>query len=164
LIGLPDPVDQPGVPPLYGGFITNIDQFDPQFFGIAPREAKSLDPQQRLVLEVGWEALERAGIAPTSLQGSATGVFMGVTSSDYQYLFNRGFDTDQAPHPDDNAGVYLITGNSLSAVAGRLSYNLGLTGPAIITDTSCSSSLVTVHQACQSLRSRECDLALADPY
>ncbi len=152
LIGVEHPDD---LPQLLGGFISNVDQFDAQFFGVSPREANSLDPQQRLLLEICWEALERAAIAPDSLFGTATGVFMGITASDYQYLFSQMLESNTED------GVYLITGNSLSAVAGRISYTLGLTGPAVVTDTSCSSSLVTVHQACQSLRQGECDLALA---
>ncbi|MDM8520034.1 beta-ketoacyl synthase N-terminal-like domain-containing protein, partial [Anaerolineales bacterium HSG6] len=152
MIGIDDPKQ---FPTLYGGFIEQVDQFDAQFFGISPREANNLDPQQRLLLEISWQALEHAGIAPTSLSGSATGVFMGVTSSDYQYLFSQVIERNKQD------GVYLITGNSLSAIAGRVAYSLGLTGPAVVTDTSCSSSLVTVHQACQSLRTGACDLALA---
>ncbi|AFZ35459.1 6-deoxyerythronolide-B synthase [Stanieria cyanosphaera PCC 7437] len=136
-----------------GGFVPNLKEFDAQFFRIAPREAISLDPQQRLLLEVSWEALENAAIAPDSLSGSATGVFIGICSIDYwhQLLSRNNTEID----------AYLTTGNTHSVAAGRLSYTLGLTGPAIAVDTACSSSLVAVHLACQSLRNRECDLALA---
>lgn len=135
-----------------GGFIENVEQFDPHFFGIAPREAISMDPQQRLLLETSWEALEGAGQAPDKLNGSQTGVFFGISSSDY---FRLAF-----PDPD-NTELYPITGNAFSVAAGRLSYILGLQGPSIALDTACSSSLVAVHLACQSLRAGECNLALA---
>jgi acyl transferase domain-containing protein len=136
-----------------GGFVPHLKEFDAQFFRIAPREAMSLDPQQRLLLEVSWEALENAAIAPDSLRGSATGVFLGICSIDYWHqLLSRDKSTIDA---------YLTTGNTHSVAAGRLSYTLGLTGPAIAVDTACSSSLVAVHLASQSLRDRECNLALA---
>lgn len=150
----PDP-DTPGK--MYcrnGGFIGQIDGFDSMFFGISPREASRMDPQQRLVLEVAWESLEHAKIPPSSLHGSLTGVFMGVTSYDYGLLlFGEGDPT--------RVDAYTGTGGTLGATAGRLSYILGLTGPCFALDTACSSSLVAVHLACQSLRLRECDLALA---
>jgi myxalamid-type polyketide synthase MxaC len=137
----------------YGGLLDQVDMFDPGFFGISGREAESMDPQQRLLLEVAWEALENAGIAPTLLRGSATGVFVGITTSDYAHLAvaNNATELD----------VYTATGCALNVAAGRLSYVLGLNGPAMAVDTACSSSLVAVHLACQSLRGRECDLALA---
>ena len=133
------------------GSLAGVDQFDPRFFGIAPREAAGMDPQQRLVLEVAWEALERAGIAPGGLSGSRTGVFLGAITNDYdkQYLDLGGID------------AYFASGISPSLISGRLSYLLGLQGPSITLDTACSSSLVAVHLACQSLRSGESDLALA---
>ena len=134
-----------------GGFLDDVAGFDAAFFGIAPREAASMDPQQRLTLEVAWEALEDAGIAPDSLAGSATGVFIGVGNSDYARMLFGARD-----HIDAYAG----SGGSLSVVAGRLAYTLGLQGPALAVDTACSASLVAVHLACQSLRRRECDLAL----
>ena len=137
----------------YGGFLTGIDQFDPQFFGIAPREAATMDPQQRLLLEVTWEALEHAGIAPTSLGGSATGVFVGITGNEYVQLGKLG----GAAALD----VYSATGGALNAAAGRVAYTLGLQGPAMAIDTACSSSLVALHQACQSLRTGETTMALA---
>ncbi len=137
----------------YGGFLDEIDGFDPKFFGITPREAASMDPQQRLVLEVSWEALERAGIAPDRLNGSLTGTFLGVTTNDYAQLAKQS-----GPQQLD---VYTATGTALNAAAGRVAYTLGLQGPCMSIDTACSSSLVALHLACQSLRSGESDLALA---
>ncbi|MCB0167206.1 MAG: SDR family NAD(P)-dependent oxidoreductase [Anaerolineae bacterium] len=136
----------------YGGFLNQVDHFDAQFFGLSPRETVSLDPQQRLLLEVSWEALEVAGMAPSRLFNTSTGVFVGISSNDYQYLLNQSQTAAD--------GLYLATGNALSVAAGRLAYTLGLTGPCLAVDTSCSSSLVAVHQACTSLRRGECDLAL----
>ena len=138
-----------------GGFLeTGIDQFDAEFFGIAPREAVSMDPQQRLLLEVSWEALENAGVAPDKLAGSPTGVFVGINTSDYSQLQMRVRDTE-------NLNAYFFTGNTASVAAGRLSYLLGLEGPSISLDTACSSSLVGIHLACQNLRAGECRMALA---
>jgi len=137
-----------------GGFLRGIDQFDAPFFGISPREATSLDPQVRLVLEVGWEALEHAGQAPDRLMGSATGVFMGVTTYDYGQL-----QMQQVAPADLDA--YGVTSNASPFAAGRLSYWLGLSGPSMTLDTACSSSLVAVHLALQSLRAGECSMALA---
>ena len=136
-----------------GGFLDNVESFDAAFFGISAREAATVDPQQRLLLEVAWEALEHAGIAPSSLKATPTGVFVGVTASDYACL-----QLEQNRLPDD---PYFNTGASLNACAGRVSYVLGLQGPSIAVDTACSSSLTAVHLACSSLRSRECDTALA---
>lgn len=134
----------------WGGFLDRIDEFDPAFFGISPHEAESMDPQQRLVLEVAWEALENAGYA--DLAGSRTGVFVGVIGSDYgMQRFSR---------PEDLT-PYVVTGSSHSIVSGRLAYLLDLRGPAVTVDTACSSSLSAVHLACQSLRTGECDMALA---
>ncbi|MEM9218566.1 MAG: SDR family NAD(P)-dependent oxidoreductase [Cyanobacteria bacterium P01_F01_bin.150] len=138
----------------HGGFIDAVDQFDPQFFGISPREATAMDPQQRLLLEVCWEAIESAGIAPQSLQGSATGVFFGVGMADYANFSLNSGDLTQID-------AYSSLGNAHSIAAGRLAYVLGVNGPAMFLDTSCSSSSLAVHLACQSLRSRECDTALA---
>ncbi|MBI1357397.1 MAG: SDR family NAD(P)-dependent oxidoreductase [Acidobacteria bacterium] len=138
----------------WGGFVEGIDLFDASFFGISPREAASLDPQQRLLLEVAWEAVERAGIAPHSLNGSATGVFVGLSTTDYGTLQLKAGD----PSAID---LYFGTGNAISVAAGRVSYVLGLQGPCVALDTACSSSLTAVHMACQSLRLGECELALA---
>ncbi|NNJ84898.1 MAG: acyltransferase domain-containing protein, partial [Gammaproteobacteria bacterium] len=149
----PDP-DAPGkVYTRHGGFLSGIDQFDPQFFGISPREAMDMDPQQRLVLEVGWEALENAGIAPQGLKNQSVGVFVGVSQMDYGV-------SQLSAHPE-TISAYSVTGTGLAFTAGRLSYALGLQGPVLATDTACSSSLVSVHLACQSLRTAECGLALA---
>ena len=137
----------------FGGFLEKIDSFDAGFFGISGREAESMDPQQRLLLEVAWEALENAGIAANHLRGSASGVYVGITTSDYARMAVSGNST--------GLDVYTATGGALNVAAGRLSYVLGLNGPAMAVDTACSSSLVAVHLACQSLRARETDLALA---
>jgi myxalamid-type polyketide synthase MxaE and MxaD len=145
------PEDRPGA--RYAGLLDAVDGFDAPFFGISPREAESLDPQQRLLLEVAWEALESAGLRPDLLEGSRTGVFVGLTMLDYQRRVLEG--------RADDYDIYCATGNMLATAAGRLSYTLGLQGPAVALDTACSSSLVTVHLACQSLRSGESDLALA---
>ena len=136
-----------------GAFVPHLREFDAQFFRISPREARSLDPQQRLALEVTWEALEHAGIAPDRLAGSSTGVFLGIASTEYFQHLDRS-------HHDEN-DIYVGTGNTHSAAAGRISFVLGVQGPSIAVDTACSSSLVSVHLACQSLRNKECDLALA---
>lgn len=140
-----------------GGFLEQVDRFDPQFFGISPREVQSLDPQQRLLLEVAWEALERAGQAPGGLYGSATGVFVGMSTFDYALLHVGG-----APRKEQLSLLdgYVGTGTALSPAAGRLSYFLGLNGPSMVVDTACSSSLVATHLAANSLRNRECDMAL----
>ncbi len=136
-----------------GGYLDSVDGFDPEFFGISPREAIWMDPQQRLMLEIAWEGLERAGYAPTSLRGSRTGVFVGVGANEYAHLMSG----DSV----DNLEAYFITGNALNAVAGRVAFTLGLEGPAVAMDTACSSSLVAVHQAAQALHSGDCDMALA---
>ena len=136
-----------------GGFVDDVDQFDPGFFGLSPREANSMDPQQRMVLETCWEALERAAIAPDSLRGSATGVFVGITGTDYVQLGKLS--------GPDTLDVYSATGGALNAAPGRVAYTLGLQGPSLAIDTACSSSLVALHQACVSLRLGESDLALA---
>ncbi len=137
----------------YGGFLEQVDQFDAPFFGISPREAISLDPQQRLLLEVSWEALENAGQVQAHWRGSQAGVFIGVTTHDYASLITQAGDSSQLD-------AYFSTGNTLNALAGRLSYTLGLQGPSMAIDTACSSSLVATHLACQSLRLGECDRAL----
>ena len=136
----------------YGGFIQDVDRFDPHFFGIAPREAIGLDPQQRLLLELSWEALERAGQSPEQLMNSETGVFMGISGGDYLLLNMDG--------GIENLDAYFASGNARSIATGRLSYILGLRGPSFPVDTACSSSLVAAHLAMQSLRNGECRLAL----
>lgn len=147
---------EPGTPgKMYvrdGGFLAQVSDFEPGFFRISPREALSLDPQQRLVLELSWEALAAAGCDPRSLAGSATGVWLGLSNSDY---------ARRSLNPPSRIDAYAGTGNAPSLAAGRVAYVLGLQGPAITLDTACSSSLVAVHQACQSLRLGETDLALA---
>ncbi len=136
----------------HGGFLKQIDQFEPQFFGISPREAARMDPQQRLLLEVTWEALEDAGIAPQKLAGSDTGVFIGISNDDYTAPLYRDHSLLDA---------YSGIGNAFSVAANRISYSFDLKGPSIALDTACSSSISAVHLAVQSLRIGECNLAIA---
>ncbi|MBN1991918.1 MAG: amino acid adenylation domain-containing protein [Anaerolineae bacterium] len=151
----PDPTAPGKMYTRHGGFIDQVDQFDREFFNLSPKETISLDPQHRLILEVSWEALEHANQAPGRLSGTSTGVFIGIGSFDYGMRILGGGNIDHI------YGYHGLLGNIFSSAAGRLSYLLGLTGPAIALDTACSSSLVALHLACQSLRLGECNLALA---
>ena len=148
----PDPTAAGKMSSCEGGFLDDIDRFDASFFGISEEEARHIDPQQRLFLEVAWEALEQAGIAPLSLSGSATGVFTGLCTIDYHRLLYRDFEA---------IGPHSGTGTTMSITANRLSYFLDLHGPSMAVDAACSSSLLSVHLACQSLRTGESNLCLA---
>ena len=151
----PDPEAPGKIYTRHGGFLSEIDRFDPQFFGISPREAIDLDPQQRLLLEVAWEAMENAGLAPDGLIDRAVGIFVGVSQTEYGSMMVWG------GRPEDTSAHVLTGGLGISFTAGRLSYVLGLQGSALAVDTACSSSLVAIHAACQSLRGAECESALA---
>jgi len=149
----PDPASPGKMYCRHGGFLDDVRGFDAPLFRISAREAGSMDPQQRILLEVAWEALERAGMSPRSLKGSSTSVHIGVTTHDYTELLLAS--ADEIP-----LDTYFTTGNAPNALPGRLSYFLGLQGPSMAVDTACSSSLVAVHLACQGLRTRESDLAI----
>nr|WP_052398024.1 type I polyketide synthase [Streptomyces sp. NRRL F-5123] len=140
----------PGVP-LRGGFLDDVTGFDAPFFRVSPREAKALDPQHRLLLEVAWEAMEDAGTPPAAQAGKDVGVYFGLNTADYQQLLTR--DMADVDH-------FYGTGTTFAASVGRLSYFLGLNGPSIAVDTACSSSLTAVHLACQGLREGDCEVAV----
>lgn len=147
--------DQPGkIVSRFGGFVDEVAGFDAAFFNIAPSEARLMDPQQRKLLEIHWEALENAGIASSTLRESACGIFVGLYSHDYELL-------QVAAGGEENLGAYYATGSSGSIAAGRIAYFLGTRGAALTIDTACSSSLVAVHQAMRSLRSGESEIAIA---
>jgi malonyl CoA-acyl carrier protein transacylase len=158
----PDPEAPAKAYTRHGSFIQEVDQFDPQFFGMSPREAASLDPQQRLLLEVTWEALENAGLAANKLRNSRTGVYVGICTDDHtsnltiNAITKLFTSSSQNPEVDGYTGI----GAARSVAVGRISHLLGLQGPNIQLDTACSSSLIAAHLACQSLRLKECNLAL----
>ena len=147
---------EPGVPgrsvSRWGAFLDDVAGFDAEFFGISEQEATAIDPQHRLLLETSWEAMEQAGLRPAAQTGSRTGVFVGMTHGDY---------TLQAADAHALAGPYGFTGTNFSFASGRISYALGLHGPAVTVDTACSSGLTAVHLSCRSLHEGESDLALA---
>ena len=147
-----DPMAPGKMPTRWGAFLSDVAGFDADFFGISPREAVAMDPQQRVALEVAWEALENAGLTPDRLSETRAAVMLGVYYNEYQSIAGTNPNTIDA---------YSATGNAHSVTVGRIAYLLGLRGPAVAVDTACSSSLVSVHLACQSLRTRESDLALA---
>jgi acyl transferase domain-containing protein len=149
----------PGGKVIKAGFLScPLDEFDAKFFGICPREALFLDPQQRILLEVTWESLEAAGINPHSLRDSNTVVFIGLWESDYEKIILKSQLTEEESRVDF---LHVLLGNKLSATASRISFSLGLNGPALAVETGCSSSLNAVHLACQSLLTRETDLSIA---
>ena len=148
----PDPIAPGKMCSRWGGYLDQIDAFDNHFFGISEREALRIDPQQRLLLELSWEALEDAGLPPSSLRGSKTGAFVGISVSEYGIMLSND------PAQTD---AHAAAGTSLCLAANRLSFIFGLQGPSMAIDTACSSSLVAVHMACQGIRNGECEMALA---
>ncbi|NEP27767.1 polyketide synthase, partial [Moorena sp. SIO3I6] len=153
----PDP-DAPGkILTRYGHFVDHVDHFDPDFFRVSRREAVAIDPQYRLLLEVSWEALEKAGQVLERLDEASVGVFVGNDGHDYEQLLQQHLQQN----PESPLAIYAGTGSVLSSAAGRLAYSFGFTGPTVTIDTACSSSLVAIHQASNSLRLGECQMALA---
>ena len=148
----PDPAAPGKMSTRWGGFLERIDQFDNHFFTISDREAARIDPQQRILLELAWEALEDAGLPPSTLRGSKTGVFIGISLSEYGLMLSSDLALTDA---------HAAAGTSLCLAANRLSFAFGLQGPSMALDTACSSSLVAVHLACQNIRDGQCDAALA---
>ena len=140
----------------FAALIDDVDQFDAAFFRISPVEAQLLDPQQRLMLETSWQALEDAGIDPDALQGSRIGVYGGISNNDY-----RGLVLEASDPAGPASSLYAVSGSSYNTAIGRVAFALGFQGPAIAIDTACSSSLVAIHQAVTGLRQGEADLALA---
>ena len=138
----------------WGGFLENVELFDANFFGVSPREASRIDPQHRLLLELMWEACEDAGLPPSRLAGSRTGVFIGISTHDYG-------DMQMYPQNREEIDLYSNSGTATSIAANRISYMYDLRGPSMAVDTACSSALTAVHLSCQSLRSGECDIAVA---
>ena len=143
----------------FGAYLDELDRFDAAFFRISPVEAQLLDPQQRLILETSWRALEDAGIDPEGLKDSRTGVYAGISNNDYRGLILEA--NEQAPPADAASSLYAVTGTSLNTAIGRVAFALGLGGPAMAVDTACSSSLVATHQAVTGLQQRDADIALA---
>ena len=139
----------------FGGYVEGIDLFDPEFFRISPVEAQLLDPQQRMMLETSWQALEDAALAPDQLKGTRTGVYVGISNIEY-----RGLIMESAEPAEPAETLYALIGTTLNSVSGRVSFVLGLNGPTLAVDAACSSSLVAVHQAVSGLRKGEADLAL----
>ncbi|MDI9818026.1 MULTISPECIES: type I polyketide synthase [unclassified Legionella] len=148
-----DPEEAGKIGSKFGGFITEVEQFDERFFNITANEAKFIDPQQRLTLQAVWHALEDAGIAPETLRNQEVGVFIGASSSDYASLLLK--------QGNEQIGPYLGSGNALSAIAGRVAYAFGFRGPCMTIDTACSSSLAAVHQAINAIKQGDCTLAIA---
>ncbi len=148
----PDPAAPGKMTTRWGGFLERVDEFDNHFFAISDAEAARIDPQQRILLELAWEAMEDAGLPPSKLRGAKIGVFVGIAVSDYGMMLSSDLAQTNA---------HVATGTSLCLAANRLSFAFGLQGPSMAIDTACSSSLVAVHLACQSIRSGECDAALA---
>ena len=147
----PDPAAPGKMSTRWGGFLERIDEFDNHFFAISDREAARIDPQQRMLLELAWEALEDAGLPPATLRGAKIGVFVGISLSEYGIMLSSDLAQTDA---------HAAAGTSLCLAANRLSFAFGLQGPSLALDTACSSSLVAVHLACQNIRNGECDAAL----